>query len=181
METEVAANLYNAKEALPFRVTLAEMVHPQPPTPMEVDNETAIGFLKSTMKQKSSKAIDIIFYWVRYRFNQNQFMIYWIPGANNVGDYVSKHHSPAHHQTMRPKTFVNLVCQNHASSTENCLQRLSICLQRGCDNPTINCSLVRYESYCSHKPHGTSKPTFPSTKSYLTSITTISKIQSVQK
>ena len=38
METEVAATFYNAKEALPFRVTLAEMGHPQPPTPMEVDN-----------------------------------------------------------------------------------------------------------------------------------------------
>ena len=61
METEVTATFYNAKEALPFRVTLAEMGHPQPPTPMEVDNETAIGFLKSTMNQKRSKAIDMRF------------------------------------------------------------------------------------------------------------------------
>ena len=28
------------------------------------------------------------------------------------------------------------------------------------DNPTIDSSLVRYDSYCSHKPHGTSKPPF---------------------
>ena len=112
METEVAATFYNAKEALPFKVTLTEMVHPQPPTPMEVDNETAIGFLKSTIKQKRSKAIDMRFYWVRDRVNQNQFMIYWIPGANNLGDYVSKHHFPAHHQTMRPNFFVDLICQN---------------------------------------------------------------------
>ena len=102
METEVAANFYNTKEALPFRVTLAEMGHLQPPTPMEVYNETAIGFLKSKMKQKRSKAIDMRFYWVRDRVNQNQFMIYWIPGAHIVGDYVSKHHPPAHHQSMRP-------------------------------------------------------------------------------
>ena len=67
MENEVAAIFYNVKEALPFRVTLAEMGYPQPPTPMEVDNETAIGFLKSTMKQKRSKAIDMRFYWVRDR------------------------------------------------------------------------------------------------------------------
>ena len=58
METEVAATFYNAKEDVPFRVTLTEMGHPQPPTPMEVDNEMAIGFLKSTMKKKHSKAID---------------------------------------------------------------------------------------------------------------------------
>ena len=54
METEVAATFYNAKEARPFRMTLAEMGHPQPPTTMEVDNETAIGFLNSTIKQKRS-------------------------------------------------------------------------------------------------------------------------------
>ena len=155
------------------------MGHPQLPTPMEVDNETAIGILKSTMKQKSSKAIDMRFYWVRDRVNQNQFMIYWRPVANNVGDYVSKHHSPAHHQTMRPICFVNLFCQNPSSYTENCLHRLSLCLHQGVDNPTINTSLVRYDSYCSHKPHGTSKPRFPSRKGYLPSVTSISKIQSI--
>ena len=112
METEVDSTFYNDKEALPFRVTLAKMGHPQPPTPMEVYNETAIGFLKSTMKQKRSKTIDMRFYWVRYRVNQNQFIIYWIPGANNVGDYFSKHHSPAHHQSMRPKTCLNLIRNN---------------------------------------------------------------------
>ena len=119
METEVAATLYNSKEALPFRVTLVEMGHPQPPTPMEAENETAIGFLKSTMNQKRSKAIDMRFYWVRDRVKQNQFLTYWRPGANNVGDYVSKHHSPANHQTMCPKCFVNLVCKNPFSYTEN--------------------------------------------------------------
>ena len=148
------------------------MGHPQPPTPMEVDNETAIGLLKITMKQKRSKASDMRFYWVRDRVKQNQFLIYWRPGANNVGDYVSKHHYPAHHQTMRPKVFVNLVCQNPFSSTENCLQRLSICLQRGGDNPII----VGYDSNCSHKTCGTSKPTFSSPKDYLPSFTSISKI-----
>ena len=55
---------------------LQKWATPQPPTTMEVDNETAIGFLKSTMKQKRSKAIDMRFNWVRDMVNQNQFMIY---------------------------------------------------------------------------------------------------------
>ena len=152
------------------------MGHPQPPTSMEVENETAIGFLKSTMKQNRSKAIDMRFYWVRDRAKQNQFLIYWRPGANNVWDYVSKHHSPAHHQTMCPNFYVNLVCQNPFSSTENCLQVLSICLQWGGDNPTINSSIVIYDSNCSHKPCGTSKPIFSSPRGYFPSITSISKI-----
>ena len=80
MENEVAATFYNTKEALPFILTLAEMGHPQPPTPMEVENETEIGFLKSTMKQKRSKSIDMRFYWVRDRVKQNQLLIYWRPG-----------------------------------------------------------------------------------------------------
>ena len=120
------------------------MGHPQPPTPMEVDNETAIGFIKSTMKQKRTKGIDMRFYWVIESVNQNQFMSYWRPGANNVGDYVSKHHPPAHYQTMRPKTFVNLIYQNPSFTyTENCLQRLSLCMQRVFDNPTMNSSFNR--------------------------------------
>ena len=32
---------------------------------------------------------------------------------------------------------------------------------RAPDNPTINSSTVIYDSNCSHKPRGTSKPTFP--------------------
>ena len=62
METEVAATFYNWKEALPFRVTLEELNYPQPPTPVEVDNEAAIGFLLDTMKMKHSKATDMRFY-----------------------------------------------------------------------------------------------------------------------
>ena len=122
METEVGDTFYNAQESLPFWVTLTEMGHPQPPTLMKVDNETAIGFLKITMKQKRSKATDMRFYWVRYRVNQNQFMIYWRPGSNNVGDYVSKHHSPDHHQSMRPNFFVCLIRKNPPLTyTEKCL------------------------------------------------------------
>ena len=137
METEVAATFYNAKEAVPFRVALEEMDHPQPPTPLEVDNETAIGFLLDTMKQKHSKAIDMRFYWVKDRVSQKQFLVYWRPGKNNVADYVSKHHSATHHQQMRPKFFANLTVVNSLStSTETCLQNLVLCLQRGCDNMT---------------------------------------------
>ena len=43
-------------------------------------------------------------------------------------------------------------------------------------NPTINSSILRYDSNCGHKPRGTSKPNFSSPKGYLLSITSISKI-----
>ena len=94
------------------------------------------------------------FYWVRDRVNQNQFMIYWRPGANNVGEYVSRHHSPAHHQSMRPNCFETSFRKSFLYLHRKCLQRLSSCMQWGCDNPTMNSSfnrismtkLIRYQA-----------------------------------
>jgi hypothetical protein len=43
------------------------MGHPQPSTPIQVDNTTAVGFANDTMKQKRPKAIDMRFYWVKCR------------------------------------------------------------------------------------------------------------------
>ena len=80
-----------------MRTTLAELGHPQPPTPIRTDNSTANGIVNSTIRQNRSKAIDMCFYWLRDRVQQNQFYIYWAPGAINLADYFIKHHSPQHH------------------------------------------------------------------------------------
>jgi hypothetical protein len=32
---------------------------------------------------------------------QGQFLVYWGPGFQNLADYFTKHHSPAHHKRMR--------------------------------------------------------------------------------
>ena len=66
-EAETAALLMNAKEALPLRITLTELGHPQPPTPMKTDNTTAQGIINGTLKQQQSKAIDMRFYWLKDR------------------------------------------------------------------------------------------------------------------
>jgi hypothetical protein len=102
-EAEIASSYMNGQEAIPIRTTLEEMGHPQPPTPMQVDNSTAEGFANDTIKQKRSKAIDMRFYWIQDRTRQGQFLIYWRPGADNLADYHSKHHSAAHKRLLRPK------------------------------------------------------------------------------
>ena len=61
-ETEIASAFYNSREALPLRQVLKFLNHPQPPTPMQVDNTTAINFINKELKQKRSKAIDMHFY-----------------------------------------------------------------------------------------------------------------------
>ena len=60
-EAEIGDTYLNGQESVPIRSTLAKMGHPQPHTPMQVDNSTAKGFANRTIKQKCSKAIDMRF------------------------------------------------------------------------------------------------------------------------
>jgi hypothetical protein len=70
------------------------MKHPQPPTPVQVDNSTTHGFANKQIKQQKSKSMDMQFYWVQDRVSQKQFKAYWPPGPTNLADYFTKHHSP---------------------------------------------------------------------------------------
>jgi hypothetical protein len=45
--------------------------------------------------------MDMRFNWIKDRVKQGQFQIYWGPGFQNLTDYFSKHHSPAHHKRIR--------------------------------------------------------------------------------
>jgi hypothetical protein len=43
------------------------------------------------------------FYWIRDRIKQGQFIIHWRAGKDNLADYFTKHHSPAHQKLMRSR------------------------------------------------------------------------------
>ena len=105
VEAEFGALFHNTKEATPLCTTLAELGHPQPPTPVLVDNSTAVGLANDTVTQRQSCAIDMHFYWVRDRVNQQQYYVYWAPAHQNLADYFTKHHTPSHHRKMQ-KYFV---------------------------------------------------------------------------
>ena len=75
-EAELGAIFINTKEAVPIHTTLIEMNWPQPPTPIQVDDSTAVGIANQTIKKKLSKAMDMRFYWVIYRIKQGQFRVY---------------------------------------------------------------------------------------------------------
>ena len=75
-EAELGDLFLNCQVAVPIRITLEEMGHPQPPTPVQVDNSTALVIATGTIKQRKSKAMDMRFYWIRDRSNQEQFNIY---------------------------------------------------------------------------------------------------------
>jgi hypothetical protein len=100
-ESEVGACFHNAQSGAPLRVTLTELGHPQPPTPLLRYNSTAHGFVNETIKQKRSKAMDMRYHWLTNRVRQKQFDVYWRPGRENLVDYHTKHHSAQHHKDMR--------------------------------------------------------------------------------
>ena len=92
-EAELGDLFLNAKEAVPIRTTLIEMNWPQPPTPIQVGNSTAVGIANQTIKQKIYKSMDMRFYWIIDRIKQGQFRVYWRPGITNLSDYPTKNHS----------------------------------------------------------------------------------------
>jgi hypothetical protein len=100
-EAEIGEFFINAKEGAVLRTTLEELGHKQPPTPMETDKTTATGYSNGTIKQKRTKVMDMRFYWIKDRVKQGQFKIYLGPGFQNLADYFTKHHSPAHHRRIR--------------------------------------------------------------------------------
>jgi hypothetical protein len=99
-ESEVGACFHSAQSGAPLRVTLTEMGHTQPPTPLRTDNSTAFGILNETIKQKRSKAMDMRYHWLIDRVRRKQFDVYWSQGRENLGDYPKKQHSAQHQKYM---------------------------------------------------------------------------------
>ena len=74
-EAGVNAAYINVREAPHMRITLQEMGHPQPPTPI-LDNTTALGYINKNIKAKGSKAWDMKLHWLRDRESKKQFRYY---------------------------------------------------------------------------------------------------------
>ena len=79
-DAEYGSLFLNGQAAVPIRTTLIEMHHPQPSTPIQVDNSTAVGIANKSIKQKRSKAMDMRFHWIQDRILQEHFNVFWKPG-----------------------------------------------------------------------------------------------------
>jgi len=108
-ECETSTLYINCQNAIVLRTTAEELGHPQPPTPIQVDNSTTYNFIMDTIQQKRSKSFDMKLHWLRDRQNQNQFHIYWAKGDTNKADYFSKHHTAAHHQRVRHQYLCSMI------------------------------------------------------------------------
>jgi hypothetical protein len=101
-EAETGGMFCNSQDAVPMRVALKEMGHPQPPTHCRGDNSTAIGIANRTIKQRCSKAMDMRCCWLQDCEAQQQFKHCWDKGDGNRADHHTKCFPAAHHHAMRP-------------------------------------------------------------------------------
>ena len=122
-ESEISAVFANCKECLAIRQALVKMGHPQPATPIEVDNQRAVRILTDAVKQRRAKAMDMRFFWVKDRIRQGQLVLYWRPGKDNRADYFTKHHSPSNHKEICTLYFHNSL---HHCSQNNTRRRVVV-------------------------------------------------------
>ena len=100
-ESELAALFVTAREMIPHRQTLIAMGWPQPKTPIQTDNSTAVGVTNKTIVPRRAKMMDMRFWWLRCHASQDQFRYYWDAGSKNWADYHTKHHPDAYHEAHR--------------------------------------------------------------------------------
>ena len=63
-ESELSAIFMNVKEVHTIWLTLAELGHPQPPTPIHCDNATALGISNGTIKKQRSYSMEMQYFYV---------------------------------------------------------------------------------------------------------------------
>ena len=101
-EAELGALFYNCQDGTILRLTLEELGHQQPPTPVHCDNTTAVAIANDTVKKQRSRAMEKNFFWITNQVEIQNFNVTWHPGQENLADYFTKHFDARHHQLVRP-------------------------------------------------------------------------------
>ena len=135
-EAEISALFHNAKTSIPIRRILIALGHPQPPTPIKIDNSTALGYVYNNIHQKRSKSWDMRFHWLRDKETQDLVLVYWKKGTDNDADYFTKTHSTPYHRSQRGKYVQDSMLNSiQAPLTPQCPPYPDARIQRGCVNP----------------------------------------------
>ena len=101
-EAELATLLLNVQEARILQLILLEMGHPQPQTPVHVDNITCVGILTDTIKRQRSRAMEMRYFWLLDQRTQRYIKVYYQSGAENMGNSPGKTHTGHIHKHGRP-------------------------------------------------------------------------------
>jgi hypothetical protein len=63
------------------------MGHPQPATPIHVDNSTAVSIANSTIKSQRSRSMEMHYFWIADQVLRSIFNVKWHPGLEQLGHY----------------------------------------------------------------------------------------------
>jgi hypothetical protein len=74
-EAELGPLYHNCQNGIIFRLTLADMGHPQPKTPVHCDNATAVGIANNTIKRQRSRSMEMRFFWVGDKVAQGMYKL----------------------------------------------------------------------------------------------------------
>ena len=72
-EAELGALFRNCQDGIIFRLTLNNLGHPQPKTPVHCDNATAVGIASNTVKRQRARAMEMRFFWVGDKVAQEMY------------------------------------------------------------------------------------------------------------
>ena len=63
---------------------------------------TRRGRVNGTIRRQRSRMFEMRYFYACDQVDKKYFLVYWHPGAENLGDYGSKHHAPAYNKMVRP-------------------------------------------------------------------------------
>jgi hypothetical protein len=63
---------------------MAELSHPQPPTPIHINNTTTVSIVNSTIKQQWSRAMEMQYFWLLDDKTQKYFKFQNQLGQENL-------------------------------------------------------------------------------------------------
>ena len=101
-EAKLDALYHNCQMGIIFRLTLKEMGHLQPKTPVHCNNVTTVGIANNSIKRQHLHSIEMRFFWVGDKIAQSMYDISWHPRMEHLADYQSKHYIGSHHVRVRP-------------------------------------------------------------------------------
>ncbi len=101
-EAELRALYHNCQIGIIFWLTLTDMGHLQPKTPVHCNNATAVGIANHTIKQQCLQSNEMRVFWIRDRIAPKIYAIKWHPGQETMADNQSKHHIGSHQVAVQP-------------------------------------------------------------------------------
>ena len=100
-EAEIESIYVNALEDAP----LIKMGHPQPMTPMQIDNSAAHSVAMNNIHARRTKAVGMRFHWLKCQDAQGYFRYYCRPHEHNLVEFWSKHQPVSHNREKIYEVF----------------------------------------------------------------------------